>query len=413
MRSALADYRSARVWLLCGFGALLWAALTVLLGGSVAHAASDSPHPPQSASSSSAQHPLHGASGPHAMNAPAPVSLPAAAADLPAGAKDIVQQVREQVAVIVQQPAQSQPAAPQVHQPAASAPKPHQSAASPQKPAQVEKPVQAQPSQMRQQTAQAPVRGQVPVRLQKAAAALPTSLQRLADPAQTSDPTADFSTASAQSLSFAQMAAFVSDSDFSAESAELTMESAGFAMDSYRIAVQQASDDFADAAELFASTAVNAHQHGNQTLAHAVKTVRAALKSQFDQARGDRGPRGDRVPAAAVGPKPGHAHSIAAPRVAHAASTTQATAAPSALAAAPLPQTPQGPPAKHVDIAPRHPLSAPPEASSAGSGGGMSAGTVPADVGTDDTLGMVTRGTRAGHELPPTGPVGSTDVSPD
>ena len=131
MRSALADYRSARVWLLCGFGALLWAALTVLLGGSVAHAASDSPHPPQSASSASAQHPLHGASGPHAMNAPAPVSLPAAAADLPAGAKDIVQQVREQVAVIVKQPAQSQPAASQVHQPAASAPKPHQSAASP------------------------------------------------------------------------------------------------------------------------------------------------------------------------------------------------------------------------------------------------------------------------------------------
>lgn len=378
MRSALADYRSARVWLLCGFGALLWAALTVLLGGSVAHAASDSPHPPQSASSSSAQVPL------------------------PAGAADIVQQVREQVAVIVQRPPQSQPAAPQVHQPAASTQKPVQA----QKPAQAQKLVQAQPSQLREQTAHAPVRDQAPARLPKAAAALPTSLQRLTAAVETSDTMMAFSTASVQTLSFAQMSAFASPSDFSGESAD-------FAMDSYRVAVQQASDDFADTAELFASTAVSTHQHGNQALAHAVKTVRAALKSQLGQARGDRGTRGDHAPVAAVNPKVATAHIIAAPRVTHAATSSNAVATPVAVSAAPVPQTPQGPPAKHVDVAPRHPLSAPPEASSAGSGGGMSAGTLPADAGIDDTLGMVTRAMRAGHELLPAGPVGSTDVSPD
>ncbi|GAA2870894.1 hypothetical protein [Microbacterium arabinogalactanolyticum] len=408
MRSAFADYRSARVWLLCGFGALLWAALTVLLGGSVAHAASDSPHPPQSASWSTAQHPLHGASGPHVMDAPAQVPLPA-------GAADIVQQVREQVAVMVQQPPQSQPAAPQVHQPAESAQKPAQ-AEKPvqvQKPAQAQKLVQAQPSQLRGQSAQAPVRDQAPARLQKAAAALPTSLQRLTAAVETSDTMMAFSTGSVQTLSFAQMSGFASPSDFSGESADLVTESADLAMDSYRVAVQQASDDFADAAELFASTAVSTHQHGNQALAHAVKTVRAALKSQLGQARGDRGTRGDRAPVAAVNPKVATAHIIAAPRVTHPATSSNAVATPVAVSAAPVPQTPQGPPAKHVDVAPRHPLSAPPEASSAGSGGGMSAGTLPADAGIDDTMGMVTRAMRAGHELPPAGPVGSTDVSPD
>lgn len=391
MRSALADYRSARVWLLCGFGALLWAALTVLLGGSVAHAASDSPHPPQSASSSSAQVPL------------------------PAGAADIVQQVREQVAVIVQRPPQSQPAAPQVHQPAASTQKPAQAEkpVQAQKPAQAQKLVQAQPSQLREQTAHAPVRDQAPARLPKAAAALPTSLQRLTAAVETSDTMMAFSTASVQTLSFAQMSAFASPSDFSGESADLMTESADFAMDSYRVAVQQASDDFADTAELFASTAVSTHQHGNQALAHAVKTVRAALKSQLGQARGDRGTLGDHAPVAAVNPEVATAHIIAAPRVTHAATSSNAVATPVAVSAAPVPQTPQGPPAKHVDVAPRHPLSAPPEASSAGSGGGMSAGTLPADAGIDDTLGMVTRAMRAGHELPPAGPVGSTDVSPD
>lgn len=399
MRSAFADYRSARVWLLCGFGALLWAALTVLLGGSVAHAASGSPHPPQSASSSAAQHPLHGASGSHVMDAPAQVPLPA-------GAADIVQQVREQVADIVQQSPQSEPAAAQVHQPAASAQKPAQAAA------QAQKPTQAQPSQLREQTVQAPVRDQAPARLQKATAALPASLQRLTAAVETSDTTVAFSTASVQTLSFAQMSAFTSPSDFSGESADFAMESGDFSMESYRVAVQQASDDFADAAELFASTAVSTHQHGNQALAHAVKTVRAALRGQFDQARGDRGPRGDRAPIAALNPKAAKAHIIVAPRVTHAATSSNTVATPVAVSAAPAPQTPHGPPA-HLDVAPRHPLSAPPEASSAGSGGGMSAGTLPADAGIDDTLGMVTRAMRAGHELPPAGPVGSTDVSPD
>ena len=406
MRSAFADYRSARVWLLCGFGALLWAALTVLLGGSVAHAASDSPHPPQSASSSAVQHPLHGASGSHVMDAPTQVPLPA-------GAADIVQQVREQVADIVQQSPQSEPAAAQVHQPAASAQKPAQAAA------HAQKPTQAQPSQLREQTVQAPVRDQAPARLQKATAALPASLQRLTAAVETSDTTVAFSTASVQTLSFAQMSAFTSPSDFSGESADFAtesadfaMDSADFAMDSYRVAVQQASDDFVDAAELFASTAVSTHQHGNQALAHAVKTVRAALKGQFDQARGDRGSRGDRAPIAAVNPKAAKAHIIMAPRVTHAATSSNTVATPVAVSAAPAPQTPQGPPA-HLDVTPRHPLSAPPEASSAGSGGGMSAGTLPADAGIDDTLGMVTRAMRAGHELPPAGPVGSTDVSPD
>ena len=141
------------------------------------------------------------------MDAPAQVPLPA-------GAADIVQQVREQVAVIVQRPRQSQPAAPQVHQPAASSQKPAQAEkpVQAQKPAQAQKLVQAQPSQLREQTAHAPVRDQAPAWLQKAAAALPTSLQRLTAAVETSDTMMACSTASVQTLSFAQMSAFASPS---------------------------------------------------------------------------------------------------------------------------------------------------------------------------------------------------------
>src|SRR5690606_9749686 len=47
VRSASVDNRSRAMWLLAGLGVLIWAALSVLLGGSPAHADDDSVRPPK------------------------------------------------------------------------------------------------------------------------------------------------------------------------------------------------------------------------------------------------------------------------------------------------------------------------------------------------------------------------------
>src|SRR5690606_18325099 len=56
VRSASVDNRSRAMWLLAGLGVLIWAALSVFLGGSPAHADDDTARPPKPVQTNAAPH---------------------------------------------------------------------------------------------------------------------------------------------------------------------------------------------------------------------------------------------------------------------------------------------------------------------------------------------------------------------
>lgn len=348
MRSAFADYRSIRVWLLCGFGVLAWALLTAMLGGSAAHADADSPRPPRPdvASSAHAQHGARGAEAPRAAKAPAqakPVTVPGKAQGHgPAKAAEIAHTMRAQAAA-AQQAAAQRAAAQHVAAQHAAASRP----ATPQ--GGHTAPLRKPPHEHK-----------------------PDQLQHKAD----------------QLLHKAEQSQHKADRR------------------------QQA----AHAAELFAADVIDSPR-GKSAFAHAMNAARAALKAQGGHhaaqpgfQAGHRGPGG---PAPAALSAVSKHHAVSASRATHATRTPTGATAPVAHSAVPAaPQTP-APAAQPVDTAPQHPLSAPTDASPTGSSGGISAGAIPDDIAADDVHGLVLRASRAGHELPPTAPVGSADDSPD
>ncbi|MFD5225931.1 hypothetical protein ACFWHT_09965 [Microbacterium sp. NPDC058342] len=352
MRSASADTRSIRMWVLCGLGVLVWAAFTVVFGSSsAAHAADDVHGSPGSSISDATGHSgelviprivERAADLPDTENRPAHAA-PSTRADQTAHAD------RLQQAPTSARPAKTVPAvAPGVDTRAAETP-----AAGPR------------PAATRD---------------------LPRAALARADQARAADMSAR---STASSFLFP-----VTDAD---DAASVT---------TFGLAENRA-DAERRLTEMLNGLA-HAHDGVNQRLDRqepgAEKTVPPRHADPSQDVRIEKTAAAPEHPMTAPAP-PRHHEQSSPPRTAAKVHVIVETVE--------APPEPTEDSSSTFGAAPQHPGTVPPEASSTGSAPAPLAGVLPASTDASHARGVLGTIGRAGHDRPPAGPCSATDVSPD